>query len=107
MPARTGLGAPALVIARLAVVAAPTIVSTVAELFARLGSLVPVVADIVSVICVPDAVAAFTWTATVNVAAPDAPDGTLAFVQVITPVPPTAGVAQLQPAAPAPVIAMD
>ena len=73
-PARTGLGTPELVIARLAVVAAPTIVSTVAELFARLGSLVPEVADIVSVICVPDVVAMFTWTPTVNVAAPDAPD---------------------------------
>jgi len=60
LPASTGLGAPAFVIAKLAVVAAPTIVSTVAELLARFGSFVPDVAEIVSVICVPVAVPTFT-----------------------------------------------
>ena len=46
----TGFGKPTLVTARFAVFAAPTIVSTVAELFARFGSFVSEVAEIVSVI---------------------------------------------------------
>jgi hypothetical protein len=93
--------------ARLSVPVTPTIVCTVAELLARFGSLVFEVAEIVSVICVPFAVPAFTCATTVKVAAPLAPDGMSASVQVITPDAPTAGVAQDQPAAPAPEMAMD
>jgi hypothetical protein len=107
LPASTGLGEATFVIVRLAVFAAPTIVRTVAVLFARFGSFVPDVTDTVSAICVPVTVPPFTCTTTVNVVVPEAPVGTSASVQVITPVPFTAGVAQLQPAAPAPAIAMD
>src|SRR5271154_7373980 len=96
LPANTGLGVPTFVTARLAVVAAPTIVSTVAELFVSVGSFVPEVTESVSVICVPVAVPRLTVTTTVNVVTPDAPEGTSASLQVITP----AVVAQLQPAAP-------
>src|SRR5450755_4339292 len=106
-PAKTGLGVPTLVMERFAVLAAPTIVRTVAVLFARTGSLVPEVAPSVSVICVPVAVPAFTLTATVNVAAPFAPEPTSGFVHWILPVPFTAGVVQVQPAAPKPDVARD
>ena len=107
LPAITGFGEPTLVTARFAVVAAPTIVSTVAELFARFGSFVSEVAEIVSVICVPVAVPALTLATNVKVAAPDAPAGISASVQLITPVLFTAGVEQLHPAAPDPEITSD
>jgi hypothetical protein len=41
LPACTGLGVADIVTTRSALVAAPTMVSTLAVLFARLGSLVP------------------------------------------------------------------
>jgi hypothetical protein len=65
------------------------------------------VAEIVSVICVPLAVEAFTLTTVVKVAAPVEPAGMFGFVQVITPVPPTAGLVQVQPEAPAPDTTID
>jgi len=104
-PTTTGLGVPELVTDRFAVPAAPTIVSTVAELFARFGSFVPEVAETVSVICVPVAAVPLTVTTTVKVAAPAAPDTTSGFVHVITPAVGAAG--QVQLAAPAPETAMD
>lgn len=107
LPAITGLGDAAFVIARSAVFAAPTIVTTVAVLFARLGSFVPEVIASVSVICVPVAVPVFTFTTTVNVAVPDAPAGTSGFVQVMFPVPPKPGVVQFQFAAAGPEMLKD
>ena len=53
MPACTGLGVADIVTTRSALVAAPTMVSTLAVLFARLGSLVPDETEAVSRICVP------------------------------------------------------
>src|SRR5579872_997867 len=96
VPAVTGLGVAEFVIVRSAeLVAAPTIVRTVAELFARFGSLVPDAMETVSAIWVPVGGPGFTFTATVNDAAPAAPSGTSGFVQLITPVPFTAGVVQV------------
>jgi hypothetical protein len=107
LPASTGLGEPTLVISKLAVFAAPTMVKTVAELFVSIGSLVSDVAEIVSAICVPVAVPPLTFTTTVNVVAPGAPTGMSALVQLMTPVPLRAGLEQLHPAAPAPEITID
>src|SRR5277367_7067529 len=64
----------------------PTTVLTVAELFARLGSLVPEDIFAASTICVPNAVAALTIVTSVNVPVPLAPLGKSGSVQVIFPV---------------------
>ena len=106
-PASTGFGEAEFVIVKSAELAAPATVSTVAELFARFGSFVTDVTDAVSTICVPLTVPALTFTTTVNVAVPVAPEGTSGLVQLIVPVPFTAGVVQLHPVASAPEIAMD
>src|ERR1700730_8986907 len=95
-PASTGLGVAELVMDRSAPVAEPTVICTVAVLFARFGSLVPEVASMVLVITVPTAVPALTFTASVNV--PVAALATSGLVQLMLPVPLTAGVEQAQPA---------
>src|SRR5580704_7014770 len=82
--------------ARSAEVAAPTVTMAVAELFARFGSFVPEVTLATSTIWVPLVVAAPTLTVIVNVEL--ARLATNAFVQVIFPVAPTAGVKHVQPA---------
>jgi hypothetical protein len=51
-PAATGFGVAVLVTTRSAPVTRLTIVVTVAELFERVGSLVPAVTEATSVICV-------------------------------------------------------
>src|SRR5271170_1750234 len=94
-PAITGLGVFVLVMERSAVVDEPTVVCTVAELFARFGSLVPEVAFTTSVITVPAATPVFTATPTVNVV--EAALASSGFVDEIVPVPPTLGVVQVQP----------
>src|SRR5271157_6553103 len=80
---------------RSAVPTAPTVVMAMAVLLARLGSVVPEVMLATSTICEPPAVAGATVTTTVKVTtAALAKSGLL---QVIEPVPPTAGVTQVQP----------
>ena len=97
-PAITGLGVLVLVMERSAVVDSPTVVCTVAELFNRLGSLFPAVTLSTSVITVPTATPVFTATPTVNVV--EAAFATSGLVHEIVPVPPTLGVAQIQPEPP-------
>src|SRR5271163_209494 len=83
---------PATTVGKLAVfvsvtyaeLAEPTTVLTVAELFARLGSLVPEEIFAVSTICVPKAVAALTCVTMVKV--PLAPLAKSGSVHVILPV---------------------
>src|SRR5277367_5725830 len=85
---------PATTVGKLAVfvsvtyaeLAEPTTVLTVAELFARLGSLVPEEIFAVSTICVPKAVAALTSVTRVNAPVPPAPLGRSGSVQVMFPV---------------------
>src|ERR1700676_4242983 len=96
-PASTGLGVAELLMDRSDEDAEPTVVWTVAVLLARFGSLVPEVASIVSVITVPTAVPALTCTTRVNV--PAARLATSGLVQLMLPVPLTAGGGQVQPAA--------
>ena len=60
LPACTGLGVAVIVTTRLALVAEPTKVRTLAVLFARLGSLVPDETEAVSRICVPFTVPGIT-----------------------------------------------
>lgn len=95
-PARTVGDDAVLVTARSACVAVPTVVMTVAVLFAKFGSLVPEVTSSTSTICVPLVVPFPTCTTTVKLTFP--PLAKSGFVQDIVPVPPTAGVAQVQPA---------
>jgi hypothetical protein len=82
----TALAEGVFVTAKFAIFAAPTIVSTVAELLVKTGSFVPEVTESVSTICVPLAVAAFTWTTIVNVMVFAAPEGTSGSVQLMLPV---------------------
>lgn len=98
LPAMTGLGVVVLVMERSAVVAEPTVVWTVAELFARFGSSVPEVALSMSVITVPRATPVFTATPTMKVV--EAALATSGLVQEIVPVAPTAGALQVQPEPP-------
>lgn len=96
VPAVT-VGADAvLVTARSACVPVLTVLMAVAVLFARFGSLVPDVTLSTSVICVPLAVPFPTCATTVKVTFP--PLARSGSVQVMLPVPPTAGVVQVQPA---------
>src|SRR5271155_1985990 len=83
-PATTVFEAATLVRVTSAEVAEPTTVATVAELFAKFGSLLPDVMLSVSTICVPKVVPAFTCTATTKL--PVASPAKLGFVQVIVPV---------------------
>lgn len=71
---------------KFAVLAAPTIVTTEAELFVKTGSLVPDVTESVSTICVPLGVAAFTCTMILKVIVFAAPEGTSGSVQLMLPV---------------------
>src|SRR5271163_3807290 len=96
-PACTGLGVAVIVTTMLALVAEPTRVKTLAVLFARFGSLVPDETEAVSRICVPLTVPG--TTVTTNVKVPTAALARSGFVQLILPVPPTAGVVQDQPGA--------
>src|SRR4029077_1719382 len=97
-PAKTGLGVPELVIDRSAVVDSPTVVCTDAELLERMASFVPEEASMTSVITVPEATPVFT--AAPNVKVVEAALATSGFVQVIVPVPPTAGAMQVHPEPP-------
>jgi hypothetical protein len=83
---------------RSAVVALPTVVWTVAVLFRRFGSLLPAVAFTTSVITEPTATPEFTATPTVKVV--EAALAKSGLVHEIVPVPPTPGVAQVQPEPP-------
>jgi hypothetical protein len=93
-PARTGLGVPLFVTARSQLFCAYTCVVVV--LFARFGSEVVAATEDVAVTS-PAAAAADTSTTTTIFA--EVPDARFAeSVQLIVPVPPTAGVVQLHPA---------
>ena len=78
-----------LVVMRSACVAVATTSFAVALLLAKLGSVVVEVTVAVSLIAVPAAVPAVTFTTTVKLAVPVAKLGS---VQVMVPVPPTVGV---------------
>jgi hypothetical protein len=95
LPAITGFGDAILETVSSPPAAAPTMVFTVAVLFAEFGSLADDATDAVSVITVPFAVPLFTLTIKVNVAAVD--PAMLLLPQVTCPVP-LAGVMQVQPA---------
>jgi hypothetical protein len=95
-PAATEVGAAEFVVTRSACVAVATTSAAVALLFPEFGSVVDELTVAVSLIAVPAAVPALTLTTTVKLPLPGATDG---FVHVIVPVPPTAGVTQLHPAA--------
>jgi len=97
-PAKTGLGVPELVIERSAVVESPTVVCTVAELLERIASFVPDVASMTLVITVPETTPVFTATPSMKVV--EAALAKSGFVQVMVPVPPTAGVMQVHPEPP-------
>lgn len=95
LPAATDVAEGELVATRSASVARATTSAAVAVLFAELGSAVVALTVAASLIAVPCAVPALTFTPTVNVPAPGA---SLGFVQVMVPVAPTAGVTQDHPA---------
>src|ERR1035438_8698289 len=94
-PASTGTGDPTFVTDRFGPVA-PTRVVTVAELFARLGSVAEEPTEAVSVMTVPFAVPLFTFTTTVNVA--DVSPGMLELLQTTLPVVKVPLFGQLHPA---------
>jgi hypothetical protein len=96
--AMTGLGVAVVVMERSAVLAKPTVVWTVAELFERFGSLVPAVALTTSVITLPIATPVFKATPTVNVV--EAAEEKSGLAHEIVPVPPTEGATQVQPEPP-------
>src|SRR5512132_3085095 len=97
MPAVTGSGASVFVTDRSALAGATvTVVVAVAVLFAALGSVVAAVTIAVFVMIVAFGVAASTFSTSVNESL--APAATVGFVQVMAPVPPTAGVVQAYPA---------
>src|ERR1700675_2960570 len=93
LPAMTGSGLSELVTDRSAL--APTAMMELAVLFPTLGSGVAELIAAVSVIKVPDAVLAFTFTVSTNVAV--AALFKVAMLQVIAPLAPTAGVVQDHP----------
>ena len=95
-PARTGLGESVMVTAISAWLAAATVTFAVALLFELLESETVDEPMSVSVITVPVVVPAFTAVTSVKLAV--VPEVTEAIVQVTMPVPPTAGVEQLQEA---------
>src|SRR5262252_1269508 len=91
----TGSGLSEVVIDRSALV--PTAIPELALLLPTLGSPVPELTEAVSVISVPSAVPLLTFTTNVKVAL--VPLLKVAMLQLIAPVPPTAGcVGQAQPA---------
>src|SRR5215470_14337465 len=93
-PAATGDGAPEFATTRST--AAATVVFVVVVLLEAPGSLVVDDTFDVAEITVPLAVDAFTFTVTLMLATE--PGARLGFVQLIFPVPPTAGVVQVHPA---------
>lgn len=98
LPASTGLGVAVLVMERSEVVARPTVVWTVAALFARFESVLPAVAFTTSVITVPAVTPVFTATPTVKVV--EAALAKSGLVHVIVPALPTGGALQVQPEPP-------
>src|SRR5882724_6791636 len=92
-PAITGSGLSALVIERSALV--PTAMLELALLFPGLGSAVAAATLAVSVMRDPTGVLLFTLTVTTKVAL--TPLFKVEIVQVMVPVPPTAGVTHTQP----------
>src|SRR3954451_13822410 len=95
-PAATGFGDAEFVVTMSACVASATTSAAVELLFAVLGSATAELTLTVSLIAVPAAVPAVTFRTREKL--PD-PGATLGFVQVIVPVPPTAGtVPQVHPA---------
>src|SRR5271165_381872 len=95
LPAAKEVGEAEFVTTRSAWVAVATTSAAVAVLFDVLGSVTAELTLAVSLIAVPAAVPAFTFSTTVNVPEPAA---RLGFVQVIVPVPFTAGVMHDHPA---------
>src|SRR5208282_2763039 len=96
LPAATEVEDGVFVIASSARVDRVTEFVAMAELFERIGSDVPEVTSATSTICVPHPVDASTCTASVKVPAADL--ATSGSVQVIVPVPFTAGVLHSHPA---------
>jgi len=94
LPAVTEVGAAELVTIRSDCAALATTSEAVALLLALLGSVVAELIVAVSMIVVPAEVPAVTFTITGKLAVPGAK---LVFVQVIVPVPPTAGTVHDQP----------
>ena len=95
LPAATELDDGVLVIASSAMVDKVTEFVAMAELFERIGSDVPELTSATSTIWVPHEVELFTLTANVKVPVPKA--ATFGFVQLMFPVPLTAGVVQVHP----------
>ena len=95
LPAATEVGAAEFVTTRSACVASATTSAAVALLFAEFGSVTAELTLTVSLIAVPAAVPAFTFSTKEKL--PD-PGATLGLVQVIAPVPLTAGVVHDHPA---------
>src|SRR5438309_728729 len=95
LPAATEPADAVFVVTRFDCVAVATTSLAVALLLPRFGSVTADVTLAVSLICVPAAVPAFTFSTTVKV---EDPGAKLAFVQLMAPVPFTAGVVQDQPA---------
>ena len=94
LPAATELGEAEFVVTRSACVARATTSAAVAVLLARLGSVVDELAVAVSLMAVPAAVPAVTFTTTGKLAVPGAK---LGFVQVIVPALPAIGRVQDHP----------
>jgi hypothetical protein len=98
VPSVTGFGVAVLTIAISALLALATTTVALAVLVVRLGTMLVAVAVAVSVIFVPEGVPAFTWRTRVNVPVLFTAR-VLVALQVIVPVPPTAGVVpQVHPA---------
>src|SRR5438270_3660360 len=92
LPACTGLGLPLLVTAK----SQSTVIGvvTVVVLFAALGSLVVAVTEEFAVI---EAAVTLDGTFTTTMMSAEAPEARFGSVQLTFPVPPTAGVVQVQP----------
>ena len=99
VPSVTGLGVAVFTIAMSALLALATSTVALAVFVVRLGTMLVAVAVSVSVILVPDGVPELTCNTSVKVPVFAEPTARLAMVQVMVPVPPTAGfVPQVQPA---------
>ena len=96
LPATTGFGEAEFVTVSSAPAVVPTTVDAEAVLLVEFGSVTDELTVAVSVITVPFAVPEFTFTIIEKVAA--VPPAMLRSVQTTLPVPPPAGVTQLQPA---------
>src|SRR6266446_3362974 len=96
LPATAGFGEATLVTVSSAAAVVPTTVDAVALLLLETGSLTDELTVAVSVITVPFAVPTFTFTTIEKLAA--VLPNMFNVVQTTLPVPPTAGVRQVQPA---------